>query len=301
MRAFRVQSADAPLEGPLGDQGRLDAVRSWLSNGRHIFGVDPRRRRGRRGYARQALAEDIPQGHTSSGALQSLASALHRHTVRGGMSELTPEERRVITLAYLEGHTNHEIAAMLGVSVSTVRRRLWVALKRLDQYISRTGTWLSAILLLGIGYVVDRATQVGRWASADWSHKIASTVAVGAITVTAIGLTAFSSDSSRPHAAAAAGLASSIGVGERVIPMDATNVRPVQMTRVVVGDESHSVIGVIPHLDIAGGQTSDDSDNPNRGCHGNPTSAPPTVPVGPRTGHPTGAPVSHPSAGGCRA
>ncbi|MEA2628078.1 MAG: hypothetical protein QOJ10_538 [Chloroflexota bacterium] len=288
----------------LDEHARVDALRAWLANGIHIFGVDPRRRRGRQGYARQALAEDIPQGHASSGALQSLASALHRHTVRGGMSELTPEERRVITLAYLEGHTNQEIAAMLGVSVSTVRRRLWVALKRLDQYISRTGTWLSAILLLGIGYVVDRATQVGRWASADWSHKIASTVAVGAISVTAIGLTAFSSDSSRPHAAAAAGLASSLGVGERMVPMQATNVHPGHFTKTLVGDRSQSgrpTVGVIPLVDLTESETSDDSDNSNRGCQGNPTSAPPQVPVGPPINRPPGSPVTHPTAGGCRA
>jgi len=35
------------------------------------------------------------------------------------------------------------------------------------------------------------------------------------------------------------------------------------------------------------------------GCGGNPTNAPPAVPVGPRAGHPSGAPVTHPSAGGC--
>jgi hypothetical protein len=35
----------------------------------------------------------------------------------------------------------------------------------------------------------------------------------------------------------------------------------------------------------------------NNGCGGNPTSAPPPVPV---RSHATGAPVTHPDAGGCR-
>ena len=57
----------------------------------------------------------------------------------------------------------------------------------------------------------------------------------------------------------------------------------------------------------AGQQAGDQSDGEQQGsgtqgshgCHGNPTSAPPPVPVGSPTGHPTGAPVTHPTAGGC--
>src|SRR5450759_5505455 len=98
------------------------------------------------------------------------------------MTELSGDERRVITLAYLEGRTNREIAAILGVSVSTVRRRLWVALERLDAYISRTRTWLSAIVLLGSGYLISRAHKLEQAASADWTQKVASTLAVGALT-----------------------------------------------------------------------------------------------------------------------
>ena len=305
MRAFRQNHSDVPEQGALDEHARMDALRAWLANGIHIFGVDPRRRLGRHGNARQALAEDPPPGNASSGALQSLASALHRHTVRGGMSELSAEERRVITLAYLEGHTNREIAVMLGVSVSTVRRRLWVALKRLDLYISRTGTWLSAILLLGVGYVVDRAMRLGRWTTADWSHKVASTVAVGAMTVTAVGLTAISPRSQPAAPATAQGLASRPGEGGWVLPGHLSNVGPVQVARIITKDKAHGLSTIAKPIrpeQITESEPEDDSDSShsNRGCHGNPTSAPPAVPVGPRTGHPTWAPVSHPTAGGCR-
>jgi len=37
----------------------------------------------------------------------------------------------------------------------------------------------------------------------------------------------------------------------------------------------------------------------SRICYGNPTSAPPAVPVGPRAGHPQEPPVTHPGPGGC--
>jgi hypothetical protein len=287
----------------------MDALRSWLANGTHIFGVDPRRRLGHHGHARQLLAEDLRESQTPAGEWQALASALDRHTVRGGMAELSAEERRVITLAYLEGRTNREIAAMLGVSVSTVRRRLWVGLKRLDAYISRTRSWLSAILMLGAGYVIERTAKLGHSINSDWTHKVASTVAVGAVAVAAVGLTAISPDSTRPQArtpATAAGLAFSPGTGERVLPAHISNVRPSQIARVVSPARSHSAVPtaeVITLVHVTQSQPGDD-DGPghqNRGCHGNPTSAPPPVPVGSPTYHPRGAPVTHPSAGGCRA
>ncbi|HEY8634037.1 MAG TPA: sigma-70 family RNA polymerase sigma factor [Candidatus Dormibacteraeota bacterium] len=310
MRAFKQQGSDAPDEEPQDEHARMDAVRSWLANGNHIFGVDPRRRHGHHGHARQLLAEDLRADKATSGEWQALASALDRHTVRGGMAELSAEERQVITLAYLEGRTNREIAAMLGVSVSTVRRRLWVALKRLEAYIGRTRSWVSAVLVLGAGYVVERTSKLAHSLDADWTHKVASTVAVGAVAVAAIGLTAMSPDSTRPHATtapAAAALVSRAGVGDRVLPADMSNVRPVpvQVARVVIPDISHSAIPtaeVIPLVHITQSKPADgDGSLPGQGCLGNPTSAPPPVPVGSHANHPTGPPVTHPTAGGCRA
>ena len=52
--------------------------------------------------------------------------------------------------------------------------------------------------------------------------------------------------------------------------------------------------GSVPSKDTS----SDTAGNPSRGCHGNPTDAPPDTPVGPRGFH-TGPPVTHPGPGGC--
>jgi RNA polymerase sigma factor (sigma-70 family) len=311
VRAFKQQRSDVPDEGQRDDYARMDALRSWLANGNHIFGVDPRRRHGQHGHARQLLAEDLPADKASSGEWQALASALDRHTVRGGMAELSAEERRVITLAYLEGRTNREIAAMLGVSVSTVRRRLWFGLKRLEAYMSRTRSWVSAVIMLGAGYVLERTAKLGHSLSGDWTHKVASTAAVGAVAVAAIGLTAISPDSTRPHATtalAAAGLASTSAFGDRVLPGDTLNVRPapIEVARALTTGTPHSAIptaGVIPlvHITQTKPDDGDGADHPGRGCHGNPTSAPPRVPVGPPINRPPGSPVTHPTAGGCRA
>ena len=296
MRAFKHQRPEAVEEEPLGEHSRLDAARSWLASGHHIFGVDPRRRQGHHGHARQLLAGDLSTSQPAAGEWQALASALDRHTVRGGMNQLTGEERRVITLAYLEGRTNREIAAILGVSVSTVRRRLWVALKRLDAYISHTRTWLSAIVLLGSGYVVARAHKLQHAATADWTQKIASTVAVGAVTVAAVGLAALVPDSLGAAGSSTPARAPLIVAAPRVglspSPALLANLDLLQTSRLAAADRSTSARPTVRAIPSSTG-----SDQPQHGCGGNPTSAAPPVPVG---RHAHGSPVTHPSAGGCR-
>jgi predicted DNA-binding protein (UPF0251 family) len=300
VRAFKDQRLDAPVGASPSDHGRLDAVRSWLANGRHIFGVDPRRRRGHHPHARQLLADDLRASEATTGEWQALASALDRHTIRGGMAELSAEERRVVTLAYLEGRTNREIAAMLGVSVSTVQRRLWAALKRLDAYVSHTRTWLSALVLLGAGYLGTRAHKLERIASADWTQRAVATVAVGAVAAFAIGLTGVVPDSTgatrssapttAPIVAAAPGLAlpsagSRLSNPDVALPAGLQTAGPALTAKVV--PPALAALALPP---IGAGHS-------NHGCGGNPTSAPPPVPVG---RHAHGSPVTHPSAGGCR-
>jgi DNA-binding CsgD family transcriptional regulator len=280
---------------PLNGHGRVDAVRSWLASGTHL--VDPRRRFGDHGRARELLVVDRPMRRTASEGWQSLASALHRHTVQGGLSTLSPEERRVITLAYLEGHTNREIAAILGLSVTTVRRRLAIALERLDAYISRTGAWLSAIVLLGAAYAIGHAIRLGRLAaatasSADRTQRLAATVAAGTLTAAALGIAAYTSASAVPSTARHTYNAISplLPVGALAAPGQGPHaVHPAAARPVTVALMSN---------------TSSDSSaghrHPNNGCGANPTSAPPAVPVGPRGSH-VGPPITHPTAGGCKA
>lgn len=235
-----------------------------------------------------------------SGNWQSLASALDRHTVRSGMSELSPDQRKVITLAYLEGRSNREIAAILGVSVSTVRRRLWAALKRLDAYISRTGTWLSALLVFSAAYVLARLSRLA--GSGDWTQKLVSTVAVTA-TVAAVGLAAVSPDSVHPGRSPAATPAQVAAAGPGrgvaiVAPEQTLDLGPAPKASIITASLSNRVVHPllsIPPLPV----TVTPPQLPGiRGCQDNPTSAAPPTPVGRHSG---GSPVSHPGAGGCNA
>src|SRR4029077_2250735 len=140
---MRVAPWDAPGDEAVSveseEGGRLNAMRSWLVSGIHVFVVDPRRRFGRHGRTRELLVVERPAQHEASERWQTLAAALQRQTVRDGLARLGAAERRSITLASLEGRTNREIAAMLEVSVSTVRRRLLLALEHLDTFLRRSG------------------------------------------------------------------------------------------------------------------------------------------------------------------
>ena len=283
---------------PTGDHFGLDAMRSWLAHGVQL--VDRRRRFGSHGRAREMLVSDQNATQNGSERWQALAAALHRHTVRGGLSELGPEHRRVITLAYLEGRTNREIAAMLGVSVTTVRRRLWIALGLLEAYIGRTGVWLSALILVAATSALRPATRIGHWVttaagSTDRAQRVASTLTAGAMSAAVLGIVAFTSDSTTPQKSpGAANAQSAVQTGvsaPNVASIDSQTTQPLEPNIVVASTTAPATTpdsdGTVP----AGGRHN------NNGCDGNPTSAPPPVPV---RSLGTGSPVTHPDAGGCR-
>ncbi|HEX9099990.1 MAG TPA: sigma factor-like helix-turn-helix DNA-binding protein [Candidatus Dormibacteraeota bacterium] len=307
--AYEVQD-DQGIEARIVEQQpefglqRRDPLRSWLVSGIHF--VDPRRRFGDHGRTRHLLV-DRPLRPGGSERWQMLASALHRHSVRGGLSELSPEERRVITLAYMEGRTNREIAAMLGVSVATVRRRLWVALEHLDAYLGRTGSWLSAFILAVVTSATVHMTRLGRWistaaGSTDKVQKLAATLTAGAVTAGAVGMVVFTSDSAMPGKSAPAGSA----------PLTFQTAAGAQPSNPIGSQTVPQTVPPLPArpeaVPLSAGTTTPDSEvappapsvHHNNGCDGNPTSAPPPVPVGSPTGHPRGAPVTHPTAGGCK-
>jgi RNA polymerase sigma-70 factor, ECF subfamily len=66
-----------------------------------------------------------------------------RQRVRAVLAELSPDQRRVLELAYFEGQSCSEIATALGVPIGTVKSRLAAGLNRLRQLLGpsahRTG------------------------------------------------------------------------------------------------------------------------------------------------------------------
>lgn len=305
MRANSVKWPDVPAEQPdarlAASVSQAGAIRTWLARGTRKFAIDPGRGRGGYRQARQLLVEDGESVRSTDGVWRDLVSALRRHTVHSGLAQLSQEERQVLTLAFLQGHTNREIAAMLAVSVSTVSRRLSTALERLEDYVRRSGAWVSAIALFGLAFVVRRTRSFGRFVStahsATWPNTLTATAA-GAATAVALGLVALSADSpSLKHPAAPA--------TARLNPFVPLTDEPSQLPSLspalpdTVASRSGQPTGPNRASGQGGQSPNQTAASTDPGCDGNPTSAPPTVPVGSRTNHPTRAPVTHPTAGGC--
>ena len=195
-----VDSAEPAGSVAVTDAPPKDAMRSWLARGIHSIAIDPRRLGGG-GIARRLLGQDRAAAADPSGGWRELVSAMQRHALHSALFHLTPEERQVVTFAYLRGFSNRQIATMLGISVSMARRRLSLALQHLDDYLHSTGRWISAVLLVGLAFASERATRAGRFvnaaASADWPHKLAATAVVGTVAVAGFGLTSTYLDASR--------------------------------------------------------------------------------------------------------
>jgi hypothetical protein len=262
----------------------LDSVRSWLASGAQV--VDRRRRFGGHGRTRKLLVVDPASRPKASEGWHSTTSALQRHTVGGALSELEPQHRRVITLAYLEGQTNRQIAATLGVSVATARRRLWAALEKLEMYVSAAGAWLAALLVGFSVYVLSRLAKATE--SADTAQRVAATVTVGALAAAAVGVVMIIPSSGSPLRASPKAAAPAAPGLEVTFPLANISVPP----GVEQVPDQHVLGSATKEHPATGGGRSN-------GCHGNLTGAPPAVPVGPRGAGRHGPPVN-PLTGGCK-
>ena len=196
---LRRWEGDPKAAQELQDESSLvDSLRSWVIWGVHIVRVDRRRRLGAHPGLRQLLA-DAP-ATLDSEPWRALASALRRQTLSQGLRRLPPIEKEVVRLAYLEGRTNREIADRLGFSVSTVRRRLRVALRDMDDFMRRTGGALSAIVLLTVSQLATRSAKIGRtlWSSTQGMHSVAALGTAGAAIVGTVALVGLAPSSAAP-------------------------------------------------------------------------------------------------------
>ncbi|HLZ96026.1 MAG TPA: sigma-70 family RNA polymerase sigma factor [Candidatus Dormibacteraeota bacterium] len=272
------------------------ALRVWLLRGRIKFGVHPRRRFGKHPRARGLLSSDLHNHPTPTGIWTDMVSALQRHTAFSGLTRLDDADRRLLTLAYLEGHSNREIAAMLDISVRTVGRRLTKALERFEKGVLWTGTWISALVLVFLAYVSQRAGLA--WRTVDTTLRgpgqhaalvLAAAGAAGALVVGLVVTTHGPVIPARPSTPAAV----------RMVPLalHAPTGAPTGAHSIIDGNAGVAVT-LISVTSAAAASSSGASAGP-AGCGGNPTDAPPSLPVASRGAHPTGAPVTHPAAGGC--
>jgi hypothetical protein len=253
--------------------------------------ADPRRRFGRHADARRFLAEDGGQA-ASPGVWAGLLTALRYHSIQDSLASLAAWEREVLHLAFVEGRTNREIAAILSISRSTVRRRIVLGLAALDEQLRRVGTKASAVLLLLLASALARARFAGRLVGslrATPAGNVILTTAAGA----AAGAMVFGAIVANQGTAA----------GEHAATPSFTHVTagaPLALSAPVPEDST----GSGGPSEVTHGKTTGTSTGAtgtlDPGCDGKPTNAPATTPVGPRTANGQGlSPVTHPAAGGC--
>ena len=275
------------------------ALRSWLVRGTHKV-VHPRRRTGKHRGARELLAADAGWLPGDRSGWRGLVSALQRHSILNALALLRKGDREILTMAYLEGHTNEEIGRMLRVSARTVSRRLAVALSQLEEHARHVGIWLAAFALVALGVVSRPGATYWRVAGALRSDRWTLVAAVGTatlVTAASIAAVATSPETSLTRPSTFAPAARSV------------NAAPVTFAP-AVDLQSSPVAVVAPTIDGPGaGPThkpkpthqplTQTSPGTTHGCGGNPTNAPPVTPVGPRGHGPHTSPVTHPGPGGC--
>jgi RNA polymerase sigma-70 factor (ECF subfamily) len=73
------------------------------------------------------LVDELPEGNPT----EEEDMLVERETARQALAELSPTERRLLSLAYLQGWTAREIAEADGIPLGTVKTRLRTSLIKL--------------------------------------------------------------------------------------------------------------------------------------------------------------------------
>jgi len=95
------------------------SAEAWLFGIARNAALDELRRRGR--HARMATEPEDAEAQPLDDVAET---ALRRETVRAAMESLEPRERELVTLKYLAGLSNIEIANVVGISESNTSTRL---------------------------------------------------------------------------------------------------------------------------------------------------------------------------------
>lgn len=116
-------------------QGQRGAFAGWLLGITRNLAIDSCRRRNVRPQPLFTQVDESPSiervPDQSADVAESAWTAIKYHQVYDALSELPPDQRRVIELAYFGGLTRQEIAAQTGEPLGTIHTRARLALKKL--------------------------------------------------------------------------------------------------------------------------------------------------------------------------
>ena len=112
-------------------RGPKDYLRAYLYRIAHNWIADY--------YRRAPDATELQDTHPDSGNAPELEAShrIHQAQVRKAINELTPEQQQVVTLKYLEGWKNEEIAQAVRKSVGAVKSLQHRALAQLKKRLEK--------------------------------------------------------------------------------------------------------------------------------------------------------------------
>ena len=115
-------------------RGPEQHLRAWLYRVAHNLVVDHARRQVHRDH------DPLDEGLVSTGQDVELEvhDAILRQQAGEALQRLTPMQRAVIILKYLEGYTNQEISSMLDLSVGAVKALQHRGLASMRRYSAQT-------------------------------------------------------------------------------------------------------------------------------------------------------------------
>jgi RNA polymerase sigma factor (sigma-70 family) len=129
-----VQEAFMALwKNPDGYDQQRGSVKSWLMGMVHHRAVDlVRREEAHRRRAVQAIPEALEtEPDLAEQVVVEVGAPEERRSVRSALTELPPDQRRVLELMYFEGKTQSQIAAELALPLGTVKSRTLLGMRRL--------------------------------------------------------------------------------------------------------------------------------------------------------------------------
>ncbi len=102
----------------------------------------------RKGHYNLVASEDLWQEESGETLENEVSSDLNARSIRSLINNLPDEQRQIVFKVYFEGKSHSEIAEDISIPLGTVKSRLRLAMKKLDELTKEQATWLIIILMM---------------------------------------------------------------------------------------------------------------------------------------------------------
>ncbi len=119
------------------------SVRTWILSIVHNRGIDQIRYRAHLRRTQDKIEASAPRSQPSEAFAETWRNS-QREQVREALETLPKEQLKILELAYFSGYTHAEIAELVGLPLGTVKGRMRLGLKKLQDHFEARGiatTW----------------------------------------------------------------------------------------------------------------------------------------------------------------